>query len=172
MTCLENSPLAGRASKVHQLAISYISIAGYDMSQIKGSASSFIAKEQKKAALEVMSLICSGDFSSALQIVANQKETIEKIKSQFDLLTSLVELKSSMIEPTLVSISAHNAEMGDWIIKRFITTEGFEKHANLCGKIIVCDKKMVSVRLQLLLQRIIETLKKISNSKMSQSTHI
>jgi hypothetical protein len=62
--------------------------------------------------------------------------------------------------------------MGDWIIKRFITTEGFEKHAGLCGKIIVCDKKMVSARLQLLLQRIIETLIKISTSKMSQSTHI
>lgn len=77
-----------------------------------------------------------------------------------------------MIEPTLVSISTHNAEMGDWIIKRFITTEGFEKHANLCGKIIVCDKKMVAGRLQLLLQRIIETLKKISTNKMSQSTHI
>jgi hypothetical protein len=44
--------------------------------------------------LEIMSLICSGDFSSALKVIANQKETIEKIKSQFDLLTSLVELKS------------------------------------------------------------------------------
>ena len=122
--------------------------------------------------MEVMSLICSGDFSSALQVIANQKETIEKIKSQFDLLTSLVEIKSSMIEPTLVSISTYNQDMGDWIIKRFITTEGFEKHAGLCGKIIVCDKKMVSTRLQLLLQRIIETLVKISTSKMSQSTHI
>ena len=72
-----------------------------------------------------------------------------------------------MIEPTLVSISTHNAEMGDWIIKRFLTTEGFEKHAFLCGKIIVCDKKMVPTRLQLLLQRIVETFKKISLNKMS-----
>jgi len=77
-----------------------------------------------------------------------------------------------MIEPTLVSISTHNAEMGDWIIKRFLTTEGFEKHAVLCGKIIVCDKKMVPTRLQLLLQRIVETFKKISLNKMSQSSHI
>ena len=88
------------------------------------------------------------------------------------MLTSLVEMKSSMIEPTLVSISAHNAEMGDWIIKRFITTEGFEKHAGLCGRIIVCDKEMVSARLQLLLHRIVETLAKISTNKMSQSSHI
>jgi hypothetical protein len=36
------------------------------MTQVKGSASAFITKEQKKTALEVMSLICSGDFSSAL----------------------------------------------------------------------------------------------------------
>jgi len=84
-------------------------------------------------------------------VIANQQVTIEKIKSQFDLLTSLVELKSSMIEPTLVSISTHNAEMGDWIIKRFLTTDGFEKHAGLCGKIIACDKQMVPNRLQMLL---------------------
>jgi len=72
-----------------------------------------------------------------------------------------------MIEPTLVSISAHNAEMGDWIIKRLITTEGFEKHAGLCAKIILCDRLVVTTRLQLLLQRIVETLKKISLSKLS-----
>lgn len=63
------------------------------------------------------------------------------------MLASLVDDKSAMIEPTFVSISTHNAEMGDWIIKRFITTPGFEKHSSLCGKIILCDKEKVIDRL-------------------------
>jgi hypothetical protein len=54
-----------------------------------------------------------------------------------------------MIEPTFVSISTHNSEMGDWIIRRFINTRGFEKHANLCGKIVVCDKVRIGSRLQM-----------------------
>ena len=45
MTCLENSPLATRLNKQQQLAINFISISGYDMSQVKGSPSSYIAKE-------------------------------------------------------------------------------------------------------------------------------
>ena len=59
-------------------------------------------------------------------MIANQTETIAKIKSHFDLLTSLSQ---EMIEPIFVSISTFNAEMGDWIINRFISTPGLEKHA-------------------------------------------
>jgi hypothetical protein len=147
LTCLENSPLANRLTKPVQLAINFISVTGYDLTQVRGNYAHYIQREQKKTAMEVMSLICSGNFSSALKVIANQKETIEKIKSQFDHLATLVELKSVMIEPTFVSISTHNAEMGDWIIRRFISTKGFEKHAGLCGKIVVCDKQRVGDRL-------------------------
>ena len=80
LTCIENSALAVRLSKLNHVGISFISITGYEVPQIKGNVNSYIVKEQKKAALEVLSLICSGD-SSALQVVANQKETVEKIKS-------------------------------------------------------------------------------------------
>ena len=139
---------------------------------MKGDYADFIQREQKKTAMEVMSLICSGNFSSALKVIANQKETIEKIKNQFDHLATLVELKSVMIDPTFVSISTHNAEMGDWIIKRFISTKGFEKHAGLCGKIVVCDKQRVGDRLQMVQDCILETLFNICSIKLSQSTHI
>ena len=117
-----------------------------------------------------MSQICSGEFSSVLKVIANQHDTIEKIKLQFDLLASLVDDKSSMIEPTFVSIATHNSEMGDWIIKRFISTPGFEKHASLCGKIIICDELKVVDRLQLLLQKILEILHSIMTATTGQST--
>lgn len=80
--------------------------------------------------------------------------------------------KSAMIEPTFVSISTHNASMGDWIIKRFITTPGFEKHAGLCGKIIICDKDKVVDRLQLLLEMILVTIHTILSTATGQTTLI
>lgn len=54
-TCIENSPLAARLQKTQMLSINYISMSGYDLTQIKSSSSAFIAKEQKKSALQVMS---------------------------------------------------------------------------------------------------------------------
>jgi len=50
----------------------------------------YVLKQQKKSALEIMSIICSGDFSSVMQVIANQEETIEKIKTEFDLLLTFI----------------------------------------------------------------------------------
>ena len=167
MACLENSPLANRFDKTHHFGINYISMPGYDTTQIKQSAPSFILKEQKKAAISVMTQLCSGDFKQVLQVIANQAETIAKIKSHFELLTSLSQ---EMIEPIFVSISTFNAEMGDWIINRFISTPGLEKHAELCGKLVVCDKAKALSRLQFLLQQIMKMLHDIRQESSSSLT--
>ena len=73
-----------------------------------------------------------------------------------------------MIEPTLVSIASHNPEMGDWIIQKLITTPGYEKHASLCGKIIICDKSKVVDRLKLLMTKILELFVQINNAPSGQ----
>jgi len=81
---LENSPLAARQTKRPAFAINYISLLGYKLNQQENLAQctkSYIASEQKKTALEVLSKICSGNFSSVLRIIANQAKTTDKIKS-------------------------------------------------------------------------------------------
>ena len=80
LTCLENSPLATRILKPQSLSINYISVTGYSLKQAKGKYSDLVNKSQKKTAMEMMSLVCQGEFSSALKVIANQKETIDKIK--------------------------------------------------------------------------------------------
>ena len=61
LTCLENSPLSNKFSKQAAFAINYISLLGVDLPKI-GEFVSHIKQEQKKTALEVLSIICSGDF--------------------------------------------------------------------------------------------------------------
>ena len=73
-----------------------------------------------------MSLICSGEFSKVLKVIANQQEIVDKIMTNFDLLVSLTDEKSQMIEPTFVSLAPYNPEMGDWIIKKFLSKPGYE----------------------------------------------
>lgn len=111
-----------------------------------------------------MSLICSNEFADALTFIANQPETIERIKNQFDLLISLQEIKSEMIEPTLISISTHNQAMGDWIVERLLSRQSFEKHSALAGKIIVCDQAKVAERLFMLLDHILKRLKQFNKT--------
>ena len=78
-----------------------------------------------------MTSLWSGDFSSALKIIANQPETITKIKEQFEYL--LEKLKNTAttrlsnpeaakvnIEPLFIKISTHNAEMGNWILNKLL----------------------------------------------------
>jgi hypothetical protein len=71
LTCLENSPLASKFTKQAAYGINYISLLGYDLTKI-GDYVSYIKQEQKKTALEVLSIICSGDFSNILKVIANQ----------------------------------------------------------------------------------------------------
>jgi hypothetical protein len=133
LCCLENSPLAARQAKRPAFAINYISMLGYKLTEsstaLAKRTENFIASEQKKTALEVLSKICSGNFTSVLRIISNQKQTIDKIKSQFELLASLVSIKSSLIEPTFIAIARYNKEMGDWMIQKFLSSSSFEKHA-------------------------------------------
>jgi hypothetical protein len=64
-TCLENSPSASKFQKQQAVSINYISLLGYELSKV-GEHLTFIKQEQKKTALEVLSLICQGDFSNIL----------------------------------------------------------------------------------------------------------
>lgn len=86
MVCVENSPLVKTINKNKMFAISYISITGFNLTKTVGNYSKLILQEQKKTATEVMAQICSGEFSSVLQVIANQEETINKIKEHFDML--------------------------------------------------------------------------------------
>lgn len=124
-----------------------------------------MASEQKKTALEVLSKICSGNFSSVLRVISNQTQTIDKIKSQFDLLASLVSIKSSLIEPTFIAIARYNKEMGDWMIRKFLSSANFEKHAPLTANLIMCEKAEVPDRLKMLQDHLMANLDQRKNSK-------
>lgn len=77
LCCLENSPLAARQSGRPAFAINYISLLGYKLAGAPNALAqrtqSFIAAEQKKTALEVLSKICSGNASSVLRVISNQQ---------------------------------------------------------------------------------------------------
>jgi hypothetical protein len=116
-SCLENAPLSNRINKKQMFSLNFVSING--MRQENNNSSKmqkYVLNQQKKSALEIMAVICSGEFSSVLEIIANQEETIEKIKTEFELLLTFIGKKQNIIEPTLIGISVYNDKMGDWII--------------------------------------------------------
>lgn len=167
LTCLENSPLATKFTKQPAFAINYISLLGFDLSKV-GDFLPYIKQEQKKTALEILSIICSGDFSSILKVIANQEKTIEKIKKSFNLLASLVNIRSNLIEPTFIAISTYNTEMGDWIINQFLKGIRNFRHASLVGDIVVCNKAEMPRRLNLLKDFVMTEIQRITREERSQ----
>jgi len=149
MPCVENSPLATKFMKQPAFAINFISLQGYNLEEL-GDYTAYIREEQKKSALEVLSLICSGEFSKILNVIANQEQTIEKIKNSFDLLSSLASVKGNLIEPTFISIATHNNEMGDWMIGQFLAKKSIAKHAKLVGELLMCNADEIPRRLKVL----------------------
>ena len=123
-----------------------------------------------------MSLVCQGEFSSALKVISNQKETIDKIKEQFDFLANLATKNSSIsIEPIFIKISTYNREMGDWIISRLIAKEGTPTNASLTGKLVISDFSIISQRLSLLIEAIFGKVKEAATmpwGSTSQATFI
>jgi hypothetical protein len=79
-----------------------------------------------------------------------------------------VSLKTSLIEPYFISLSTYNKDLGDWMINQFLNTEGFEKHAALTGKIILCDKDEGINRIRMLQTHLLECLDKIVSNDRSQ----
>ena len=120
LSCLENSPLASKFQKQLMMSINFISLLGYDITKV-GNYQRHLKQEQKKTALEVLSLLCSGEFKSILKVISQQPQTILKLKQSFSMLASLVGAKENLIiEPTFIAISTYNDEMGDWIINQFL----------------------------------------------------
>lgn len=121
LTSLELGPLSTRIMKPVSLSINFISISGYFLKTARGKYADLVSKSQQKTAMEIMSLVCQGEFSSALKVISNQKETIDKIKEQFEFLANLATTNSSIsIEPIFIKISSYNKEMGNWIISKLL----------------------------------------------------
>jgi hypothetical protein len=172
LTCLENSPLSTKFTKQAAFAINYISLLGFDLSkqpwQGDQSLARQIRQDQKKTALEALSLICSGDFSSILKVIANQPDTVEKLKKSFNLLASLVSIKANLIEPTFIAISTYNTEMGDWIIDQFLKGSRNHRHASLVGEIVICNRQEMPRRLNLLKDFVMTQLRQVNHQERSQ----
>jgi len=116
-----------------------------------------VLREQKKTATEIMAMICAGDFSHSLQVIANQVETTNKIKEHFPNLVALVEIKTGLIEPIFAALATHNAAMGDWLIREFIRRNLFT-HSALVGKLVLCDRARLIDRLRIMLDKTVVTL--------------
>eukprot|EP01022_Parablepharisma_sp_SALTPOND_P015993 TRINITY_DN22_c0_g3_i1.p1 TRINITY_DN22_c0_g3~~TRINITY_DN22_c0_g3_i1.p1 ORF type:complete len:4095 (+),score=552.02 TRINITY_DN22_c0_g3_i1:5895-18179(+) len=136
IACAENSPLVTLMKKQRHLAINYISVTGYDVSNL-GNYCAYIVGTQKETALQILSQFCSGDYMKTLQVLATKQAILDKIKASFEMLMSLIEVKEKLIEPTLVSITSLNKEMGEWIFDQFLNSDRSKKQIVLLFDIIL-----------------------------------
>jgi len=162
IACSENSPLVSLMKKPKYLALSYISVMGYDVSNL-GNYCAHIVGAQKETALQVLSQFCSGDYAKTLQVLATQQAILDKIKNSFEMLVSLIDVKEKLIEPTLIAITSINKEMGDWIFDQFLNSSRSKKQIELLCDIILAALEELPRRLQKYKQFIFTELAKFKD---------
>ena len=159
VTCAENSPLVPWLKKPKYLAINFISVMGYDVSAL-GNYCAYIIESQKETSLQVLVQFCSGDYRKTMQILASQEDILAKIKDSFEMLIALINIKERLIEPTLISISAINKIMGEWIIEKFLDPLRSKKQISLLTDLVLSSLEEVPSRLQKLKNFIFSELAK------------
>ncbi len=146
IACADNSPMVALMKKPKFFALNYISVMGYDVSNL-GNYCAYIVDTQKETALQVLSQFCSGDYVKTLQVLATQQAILDKIRSSFEMLIALINTKERLIEPTLVSISSINKDMGEWIFDRFLDPSRTKKQIVLLFDIVLSSLPELSRRL-------------------------
>jgi hypothetical protein len=121
--------------------------------------SNFISVEQEKTGLEILSKICSGNFPTVLDIIANEERTVAKIKMEFEKLTSLVKIKRNLIEPIFIALAKYNSEMGDWMIKQMLSYDNFEDLATLTANLIMSQVEEMPARINMLQDHLVSAIK-------------
>lgn len=100
--------------------------------------------------LEILARICSGNFPSVLGIIANEERSVEKIRSQFPKLASLVNVKRNLIEPIFIAFSKFNPSLGNWMLSELLTQENFQEVATLTANLIMSETNTIPQRLDML----------------------
>ena len=136
IACADNSPMIALMKKPKFFALNYISVMGYDVSNL-GNYCAYIVDTQKETALQVLSQFCSGEYVKTLQVLATQQAILDKIRTSFEMLVALINTKERLIEPTLVSISSLNKEMGEWIFDKFLDPGRTKKQIVLLFDIVL-----------------------------------
>ena len=136
VTCLDNSPMLNLLKKQKFFAINYISVSGYDVSNL-GNFCAYIFDTQKETALQVLLQFCSPEYTKTLKVIAFQEDTLSKIKSSFKMLAGLINTKENLIEPTFIAISALNKEMGEWFINQLMQNNSSRRQITLLTELIL-----------------------------------
>jgi len=121
VTCLENSPLSNKYMKPRALGINFISIMGYDISNV-GNIDNSIIEMKKNTAAKVLGLLFKGKFNNTLTQVAVDNTYTEYIKNNLENMMELIASPqtSTLIGNILKMFVKYNKKLGDWVISKLL----------------------------------------------------
>ena len=143
------------------MSVSFLSITGID-SKRTTEITKKITETQEKYALQIISKLCNQQFTKTLEIIANDQNTISKVKSSFDTLSALLVQHEPWLTPIFLAIASHNSQMGDWIISRFLDLNKSREHAKIVTEIILSQDELIASRVLQLHRFILVELKRKS----------
>ena len=143
-------------------SISFISILGIlnsDLEEFKKK----IQDIQDQSTLKFISMFCNLSYIQTLEYITQDKTVFSKLQNSFDSLAALLIPHELWLAPFLIGLSAHNSDLGDWVMGKLLDLNMSKEHAKVAAEIILANSKFTGSRLSQLHAFIITQLTKLQS---------
>ncbi len=158
---------ASKSNKQKALGINYFSIIGYDSSGVT-QVPAYISSKNQKVAYKLLNMFQLKTFRGCLKDFANTPAITNQLKVNFHTLASLMTPEKPTIEPFLIALCTHNADLGKWILQELIRSRESKGSALFMVQICLSNLEKVGESQALVLSFILKELEQLEQKRVEK----
>jgi len=159
---------ASKSNKQKALGVNYFSIIGYDPSGAS-TIQSYINSKNQKVAYKLLNMFQLKTFRGCLKDFANTPAITNQLKVNFHTLASLMTPEKPTIEPFLIALCTHNADLGKWILQELIRSRESKGTALFMVQICLSNLEKVGDSQALVLSFILKEMEQLENKGVEKA---
>eukprot|EP01022_Parablepharisma_sp_SALTPOND_P020985 TRINITY_DN395_c0_g1_i1.p1 TRINITY_DN395_c0_g1~~TRINITY_DN395_c0_g1_i1.p1 ORF type:complete len:5656 (-),score=802.26 TRINITY_DN395_c0_g1_i1:1614-18581(-) len=158
---------ASKSTKQKALGVNYFSIIGYDPRGIS-HVQTYIDAKNQKVAYKLLNMFQMKTFRGCLKEFANTPAITNQLKVNFHTLASLMTPDKPTIEPFLIALCTHNADLGKWILQELIRSRESKGSALFMVQICLSNLEKVGESQELVLSFILKELEQLEQKRIEK----
>ena len=158
---------ASKGGKQKAVGINYLSIIGYDYSNVS-QIQKYLSEKNTKVAYKLLNIFQNKTFRPCLKEFAVNSVIINQLKINFHSLASMMTTDKTTIEPFLIALCTHNSDLGKWILQELIKSRENKGSALFMIQICMCNFDKLNESQNLILSYILAELSQL-DSKLSEN---
>ena len=155
---------ASKSCKQKAIGVNYFSILGYDFGGVS-QVEKYLSSKNQKVAYKLLNMFQNKTFRGCLKEFATIPAITNQLKVNFHTLASLMTPEKSTIEPFLIALCSHNADLGKWILQELIRSRESKGSALFMVQICLSNIEKVNESQDLVLSYIFKELEQLEQKR-------